>query len=80
MWRYLGSRIVDEPVAFGSLVRICLLAAMAFGLAWTPQQLAAVMAVVEGLVTFLTRKVVTPNTTVNANLALAKAANVRNES
>lgn len=65
------SRIADEPVAFASLVRIGILCAMAFGLTWSPAQLAAVMALVEGAAVFFTRKAVTPNATVRADALLA---------
>lgn len=57
----LLDRISAEPVAFASVIRMSLLAGVAFGLNWTPAQIAALMAVVETLGAFLTRKVVTAN-------------------
>ena len=59
---WLWERIKNEPVLFGTSIRLGLLMAMAFGLEWTAEQLAATMAFVETVIAFLTRSAVTPNT------------------
>jgi hypothetical protein len=62
-------RLLNEPVAVGAVVRLGILAAMAFGLKWTPEQLAAVMAFVEAVLLLVTRTVVTPNHIAEARVA-----------
>lgn len=74
MWR----RILQEPVAVGSLFRACLLALMAFGFTITNEQMAAVMLVVELALAQFTRANVTPVVSlppgVAGTIADAKAA------
>jgi len=50
-----------EPVAIVNAVRLVVLAAMAFGLKLTPEQLVAAMAALEAVLTLFTRSQVTPN-------------------
>ena len=72
-----------EPVAIAGAIRAVILCAVAFGLKWSPEQIAAVMLAVEAVLTLVTRQsVVTPNTLEKAGtskaqiVADAAAANV----
>lgn len=58
---WLWQRIQQEPVAFAAIVRLALSTGMVFGLQWTAEQVAAVMALTEAVLMFLTRQQVTPN-------------------
>lgn len=49
-----------EPVAIAAVIRSAILCAVAFGLDWSPDQIAAVMLVVEGFAAILVRDRVTP--------------------
>lgn len=51
----------NEPVAIAALIRAVILCAVAFGLQWSADQIAAVMLVVELAVAIITRSKVTPN-------------------
>lgn len=62
-------RIFNEPVLIGGAIRAVLLAAMAFGLQVTPEQLAAVMLAVEAVIALVTRAFVTPNHLAEARVA-----------
>lgn len=53
-----------EPVAIAAAVRAVILCAVAFGLKWTPEQIAAVMLATEAVLAVVTRQSVTPNQTV----------------
>jgi hydrogenase-4 membrane subunit HyfE len=56
----MGS-LLNEPVVIGTAIRAVLLAAMAFGLNWSAEQLAAIMLAVEAVLALITRALVTPN-------------------
>lgn len=49
-----------EPVAVAAAIRAVLLAAVAFGLSWTVEQIAAFMIAVEAVFAVVTRSKVTP--------------------
>jgi hypothetical protein len=49
-----------EPVAVMAALRMIILAAMAFGLNWTAEQVASVMLAVEAVLGLITRSKVTP--------------------
>lgn len=70
---WFWGRVKAQPVAFAGLVRGGLLVGMAFGLKMTVTQLGIVYPWVEGAVTFLTANAVTPNSTVDAKVAVALA-------
>jgi hypothetical protein len=55
------SRLWNEPVLIGAAVRAVILAAVSLGLDLTAEQVAAVMAAVEGVLALVTRALVTPN-------------------
>lgn len=52
----LGSR---EPAVVAGAIRAVLLAAVSFGLDWTPEQIGSLMLAVEAVLTVLTRQTVT---------------------
>lgn len=56
----LKKTLAAEPVAIAALIRAVILCAVAFGLQWTADQIAAVMLVVELTVALITRSKVTP--------------------
>lgn len=49
-----------EPVAIAAALRAIILCAVAFGLRWTPEQIAALMLAVEAILAVLVRQNVTP--------------------
>lgn len=49
-----------EPVAIAAAIRAILLSAVAFGLRWTPEQIAAFMLATEAVLAVVTRNRVTP--------------------
>lgn len=53
--------LLNEPILLGTAIRAGILAGVAFGLMVTPEQLAAIMLVVEALLALATRAFVTPN-------------------
>lgn len=53
--------VAAEPVAVAALIRAVILCAVAFGLQWTVDQIAAVMVVVELAAAIITRSRVTPS-------------------
>lgn len=53
-------RILNEPVAVAAAIRAVLLCAIAFGLGWTPEQIATFMVAVEAVLALITRQRVTP--------------------
>lgn len=57
-----------EPVAIAAAIRGVILCAVAFGLQWTPEQIAAVMLALEGVLALVTRSQVTPNQSVGLRL------------
>lgn len=60
-----------EPVAIGAAIRAVILAGVAFGLDWTPEQIAAVMFAVEAVLVIFTRgSVTTPATIHQAGLTV----------
>lgn len=68
-----------EPVAIAAAIRAVILCAVAFGLRWTPEQIAAVMLAVEAVMALVTRaSVVSSNTLQQAGTSketiVAKAA------
>lgn len=52
-----------EPVAIAAAIRALILCGVAFGLAWTPEQIAATMLAAEAVLAVLTRQSVTPTAT-----------------
>lgn len=58
-----------EPVAIAAAIRAVLLAAVAFGLKWTPEQIAALMIAVEAVLAVVTRQSVTPMVTLPPGVA-----------
>jgi hypothetical protein len=52
-----------EPVAIAAAIRACILAATAFGLAWTPEQIASLMLAVETVLALVLRAQVTTDAT-----------------
>lgn len=62
-------RLLNEPVLIGGAIRAVILAAMAFGTAITPAQLASLMLAVEAVLALLTRAIVTPNQLAEARVA-----------
>ncbi len=62
---WLADRIKNEPLAFGAMLRLGVLMGVAFGLSWTPEQIATTMAFLEAAIAFATRTVVTPNSKVD---------------
>lgn len=56
----LKKTLAAEPVAIAALIRAVILCAVAFGLQWTADQIAAVMLVVELTAALITRSKVTP--------------------
>jgi len=66
-----------EPIAIAAAIRAVLLAAMAFGLDWTAEQLAAVMLAVElVLALFLRTQVVSERTARRAGTSLEEVTRV----
>jgi hypothetical protein len=61
-----------EPVAIAAAIRGLILAAVAFGLNWTAEQVAALMFAVEAVLALVVRQSVTPNAT--ATEAIQKTA------
>lgn len=51
----------NEPVMLGGAIRAVILAATAFGLNWSAEQVAAIMLAVEAVLSLFTRSQVTPN-------------------
>lgn len=49
-----------EPVAVVNAIRLVILAAVSFGLKWTPEQIVAAMAALEAVLTLLQRSQVVP--------------------
>ncbi len=60
--RWFWNLVQTEPASFSAVLRAGLLLAEAFGLHWTPAQMAEVQMFVELLLAFLTRSATTPNT------------------
>lgn len=54
-------RLLNEPTLIAGAVRAVILCAVAFGLDWSVDQVAALMLAVETVLTLVTRAVVTPN-------------------
>lgn len=55
-----------EPAVIAAAVRAIILAATAFGLGWTAEQVAAVMLAVEAVLAVAVRQSVTPNVDVRS--------------
>lgn len=61
MTNHALKRLLDnEPTAIAGAVRALILCAVAFGLQWTPEQIAAVMLALEMILTLYTRSKVAP--------------------
>jgi hydrogenase-4 membrane subunit HyfE len=56
----MGS-LLNEPVLIATAIRAVILAAVAFGLKWSAEQVAALMIAVEAILALITRALVTPN-------------------
>ena len=57
-----------EPALIAAAVRACVLAATAFGLEWTGEQVAALMLAVEAVLAVFVRQSVTPNVDVRSRV------------
>lgn len=55
------TRLLNEPVLIGAAIRAVILAAVAFGLNVTAEQIASLMVAVEAVLALVTRALVTPN-------------------
>jgi len=55
------NRLWNEPTVIAGAIRAIILAAVAFGLGWTGEQIAALMFAVEAILTVFNRSLVTPN-------------------
>ena len=69
MWKWLWQRIQDEPAMTAGLIGAAVSLAISLGLALTPEQVGFIMAFVVALLSWLTRKVVTPTAKANAAVA-----------
>jgi uncharacterized protein (DUF697 family) len=58
-----------EPVAVMAALRMIILAAMAFGLNWTVEQVTSIMLAVEAVLGLVTRRQVTSNNTLEVEAA-----------
>lgn len=67
-----GSILGREPAVIAGAVRAIILLAVAFGLRWTPEQIAALMLAVEAVLTLLVRQ----NSTPTANPQLREGTKV----
>ena len=63
MW----TAILREPVAIATAIRSLVLLAVAFGLAWSPEQIAALMVCIEAVLAIVTRALVMPITPRNGS-------------
>lgn len=54
-------RLLNEPTLISGAIRAVILCAVAFGLNWTAEQVAALMLALEAVLTAVNRAVVTPN-------------------
>ena len=54
-------RLLNEPVLIGAAIRLSLIAAIAFGLNMTEDQMLALMAALEAILALVTRALVVPN-------------------
>ena len=54
-------RLLNEPILIGAAIRLSLIAAIAFGLSMTEQQMLALMAALEAFLALITRALVVPN-------------------
>jgi hypothetical protein len=55
-----------EPAVVTGVLRLVIYAAVSFGLAWSPEQVMAVLAASEGVLTLVTRATVTSTRTIEA--------------
>lgn len=53
-------RFQNEPVAIAAAIRAIILAAVTFGLQWTPEQIAQIMFALEAVLALFVRSKVTP--------------------
>lgn len=67
-----GSILGREPAVIAGAVRAIILLGVAFGLRWTPEQIAALMLAVEAVLTLLVRQ----NSTPTANPQLREGTTV----
>lgn len=61
--------VIREPTLIAGAVRALILAAVAFGLQLSPEQIGAVMLAVEAVLTLVNRALVTPNAAPRLELA-----------
>lgn len=54
-------RLLNEPVLIGAAIRLSLIAAIAFGMNMTEDQMLALMAALEAILALVTRALVVPN-------------------
>ena len=64
------TRLLNETSLIAGAIRAIILAAAAFGLDWTGEQIAALMIAVEAVLSLATRALVTPNNLAEARVAL----------
>lgn len=67
----LRALITEQPVLLSSAIRVTVLCGTAFGLDWTPEQIAAAMLVIEGWLAVGSWILVTPTVTAAAEEAAA---------
>ncbi len=61
MWQDIKQAIRDEPVAFQWMLQTALVGGTAYGLRLTPDQLVATLTFTAAVLSFFTRRAVTPN-------------------
>lgn len=70
--QWFFNQVQAEPTVFGELIRSGLLLAIVFGVDITEEQLAAILVFVGLVITFFTRKAVTPNTKVDTHVTVTR--------
>jgi hypothetical protein len=63
------NRLLNEPTVIAGAIRSIIIAAAAFGLNWSAEQIAALMLAVEAILTVINRALVTPNQLAEARVA-----------
>ena len=70
--KWFLEQIRAEPTVFGEVVRSFLLLLILFGVTITEQQLAGIMMFIGLVITFFTRRSVTPNTKVDTHVTVTR--------
>ncbi len=66
---YLVNLFNREPVRCAAFIRAVILCAVGFGVAWTPEQVALIMIMVEAFFAMITRSQVEPNLNTDNQIA-----------